>query len=63
MHFGFMNVILLHSDRHVAATQVSFFRVVSARLLIYAQRVGITPQLKSYIFGTTLLNDKAVTSI
>jgi len=33
MQFGFMNVILLHSDhRHVSATHVVIFRVVSARI-------------------------------
>jgi hypothetical protein len=31
MHFGFINVILLHSDnRHVSVTHVANFRVVSA---------------------------------
>jgi len=33
MRFGFMNVILLHSDhRHVSATHVVIFRVVSSRI-------------------------------
>jgi len=33
MHFDFMIVILLYSDqRHVSATNVSIFRVVSARI-------------------------------
>jgi hypothetical protein len=33
MHFGFMNVILLHSDHgHVLATHVAIFRVVRARV-------------------------------
>jgi len=35
MHFGFMNVVLLYSDGHVSATQVSIFRVLSARIQIY----------------------------
>jgi hypothetical protein len=51
MHFGFMNVILLYSDRHVSTTQVSIFRVVSARIQIYVKCVGITQQSKSYSLG------------
>jgi len=36
MHFGFMNVILLHNDhRHVSVTNVAIFRVVNAKLQIY----------------------------
>jgi hypothetical protein len=36
MHFGFMKLILLYSDyRHVSATHVEIFRVVSARIQIY----------------------------
>jgi hypothetical protein len=32
MYFGSMNVILLHSDyRHVSATQLAIFRVVSCK--------------------------------
>jgi len=35
IHFGFMNVILLHSDcQHILATHVVTFRVVSARIQI-----------------------------
>jgi len=34
--FGFMNVILLHSDhQYVSATRVAIFRVVRARMQIY----------------------------
>lgn len=52
MHFGFTNVILIHNDhRNVSATQVAICSVVSARIQIYLQCVGITPQLKSYGFG------------
>ena len=52
MHFGFMSVILLHSDnRHVSAAHVSVFSVVSARIQIYLQCIGITPRLKSYSCG------------
>ena len=33
MHFGFMNVILLYSDhRHVSATLVAIFNVISAKI-------------------------------
>jgi hypothetical protein len=36
IHLGFMNVILLYGDhRHVSATRVAIFRVVSARIQIY----------------------------
>ena len=36
MHFGYMNVILLYSNhRHVSATDVDIFRVVSARIQTY----------------------------
>jgi len=35
MHIGFMNVLLLYSDRRDSATQVSIFRVVSARMQKY----------------------------
>jgi len=36
MHFAFMNVILLYSNhRHVSATHVAIFRVVSARIQTY----------------------------
>jgi hypothetical protein len=36
MHFGFMNVILLHSDHQpVSTTHVVIFRVVSSRIQIY----------------------------
>ena len=36
IHFGLMNVILLHNDnRHVSATHVAFFRVVRARIKIH----------------------------
>lgn len=49
MHFGFMNVILIHSDhRNVSATRVAISGVASARIQIYLYCVGITPQLKSY---------------
>jgi len=49
MHFGFMNIILLHSNhRHVSATHVGIFGVVSARIQIYLWYVRITPHLKSY---------------
>jgi len=36
MHFGFMDVILLHSGRrqHVSATHVAIFRVVRKRIHI-----------------------------
>jgi hypothetical protein len=35
MHFGCMNVILLYSDkRHVSATHVAIFRMVSASIQI-----------------------------
>jgi hypothetical protein len=35
-HFGFMHVILLRGDqRHVSATQVAIFRVVTARTKIH----------------------------
>jgi hypothetical protein len=52
MSFRFMNVILLYSDhRHVSATRVAVFMVVSARIQIYLKCVGITPQLQSYSFG------------
>ena len=41
-----MNVILLYSDyRHVSATQLAIFRVVSARIQIYLYCFGIIPQL------------------
>jgi hypothetical protein len=47
MHFGGMNVILLHSDQqHVLVTHVAIFRVVRARIQVYLWCVGITPQLK-----------------
>ena len=37
MHFGFMNIILLHiNHRHVSATHMAIFRVVSARIQIYS---------------------------
>jgi len=52
MHFRFMNVILLYSDhRHVSASRVTIFRVVSARIQIYLKCFGITPQLQSRSFG------------
>jgi len=52
MRFGFMNLILLYSDhRHVSATRVAIFRVVSAIIPIYLECVGNTAQLKSYSFG------------
>jgi hypothetical protein len=52
MHFGFVNVILLYSDhRHVSATRVAIFRVVSERIQLYLKCFGITPQLQSYSFG------------
>jgi len=37
LQFGFMTVIVLHSDhrRHVSATHVAIFRVVSARIQKY----------------------------
>jgi len=36
MHFGFMSVILIHSDhRNVSATHVAICSVVSARIQIY----------------------------
>jgi len=35
-YFGFMNIILLHSDHwHVLATHLAIFRVVRARIQIY----------------------------
>jgi len=35
MHFGFMDVILLHSGhQHVSATQADIFRVVRTRIQI-----------------------------
>jgi len=41
MHFGFMNVILLYSDRrHVSATHVAVFRVASARIHSIVQLYG-----------------------
>ena len=41
MHFGFMNVSLLHSDRRrVSATHVVVFRVVSARIHSIVQLYG-----------------------
>ena len=46
IYFGFMNVILLHSDhRHVSATPVAVFSVVRARIKMCFS-VRITPQLK-----------------
>jgi hypothetical protein len=52
MHFGFMNVILIHSDhRNVSATHVTICSVFSARIQIYLYCVGITPQLKLYGFA------------
>ena len=48
-NFGFVNIILLHSDnRNVSATHVAMFRVVSARIQTYFQCVRIIPQFKSY---------------
>jgi hypothetical protein len=42
-----MNVILLHIDhRHVSATRVAVFRVVTARIQIHLHCVRNTPQLK-----------------
>ena len=36
MLFGFMNIILLHSDHwYVSAIHVAIFRMVSARIQIY----------------------------
>jgi hypothetical protein len=56
MPFGFLNIILLHSDhRHVSAVHVVIFRMVSAQIQIYLQYVGITPHLKSYSFGFSSL--------
>jgi hypothetical protein len=41
MHFGFMYVILLHSDqRHVPATFVAIFRVERAKIQIYIYNVS-----------------------
>ena len=46
MQFGFMNVILLHSDhRHVSATLVAVFSVITARIPMYLC-VRITPLLQ-----------------
>jgi hypothetical protein len=48
MPFVSMNVILLHSDhRHVSATHVAIFGVVTAIIRIHLQYVQTTPQLKA----------------
>jgi hypothetical protein len=64
MHFGFMNVILLHSDHgHVLATHVAIFRVVRARVYTCLLYVRITPQFKIIQFWLQfLLKGKIVTS-
>jgi len=52
MNFGFMIVILLHSDhRRVSASRVVIFSVVSARMQIHLKCFVITPQSQSYSFG------------
>ena len=52
MHFCCINVILLYSDnRHVSAIHAAIFSVVSARIQIHLQCVGITPQLISHSFS------------
>jgi len=41
MHFGFMNVISLHSGHlHVSATHVAIFRVVKGTIEIYLNMSG-----------------------
>jgi hypothetical protein len=46
MHFGFLNVVVLYRDnRHVSATRVSIFSVVSTIIQMYLECIGITPWL------------------
>jgi len=46
MYFGCLNVIVLYRDnRHVSATRVSIFRVVSTRTQMNLKCIKITPRL------------------
>jgi len=50
MHFGFMDVILLHSGyQHVEATHVVIVRLVRTRIQVEIKCVQITPQFKSHV--------------
>jgi len=61
MHFGYLNAILLYRDnRHVSATRVSIFRVVSTRIQIYLECIGITPRLVIQFWLKFWLNVKNI---
>jgi len=63
MRFGFMNVILLHSDhRYVSVTLVVIFRVVSARIqnIFTVCRNHHTDKITSF-WSKIRLNGKRVT--
>jgi len=64
MHFGFMHAVLLYSNnRHVSATHVSIFRVVSARIQIYLRCIRITARLFIYFWLKFRVIGKTVMSI